>query len=338
VKDDDLFVVNVPAGLAILVNLTFGAEQNLNLELLSPDGTVIDFSRSTMSIVESVGPFLINQYYTGIYNSTDVYIRVYMDENLTSSYLLSITVGPVEFFITRPTINTPSDVSYPEGETGYNITWVPSDTDPKSYNITRDGVLVKEGYWNNSEETITISVVGLGVGTYIYCCSVVDYEEQIAYDEVTVYVTEIQKFPLPPQNLHATTSDKQIYLDWEIPLDNGSSNIKEYRIYRYYYTYNYTYIGSTSSLEFIDNTINKGITYYYVITAVNGEGESEFSNEVSIISVEGTSEIESTIQYTSTSSTETSEPRITNGFSSILIVIPFIVIIINRRKRFSLKV
>ncbi len=105
VKDDDFFVVNVPAGLAIIVDLTFGTGQDLDLELLYPNGSVIDFSRLTIGTAESVGPFPMNQSYTGSFNSTDVYFRVYMDKkgSLATSYVLVITVGPEEILITRQT-------------------------------------------------------------------------------------------------------------------------------------------------------------------------------------------------------------------------------------------
>jgi hypothetical protein len=103
VKDDDFFVVNVPAGLAIIVDITFGTGQDLDLELLYPNGSVIDFSRFTTGTGESVGPFPMNQTYTGDFNSTDVFFRVYMNENLATSYVLTITVGPEEILITRET-------------------------------------------------------------------------------------------------------------------------------------------------------------------------------------------------------------------------------------------
>ena len=47
----------------------------------------------------------MNQTYTGDFNSTDVYFRVYMDKkgSLATSYVLSITVGPEDILITRET-------------------------------------------------------------------------------------------------------------------------------------------------------------------------------------------------------------------------------------------
>jgi len=104
VKDDDFYVVNVPAGLAIIVDLTFGTGQNLDLQLLYPNGSVIDSSQLTIGTAESVGPFPMNSTYTSYFNNTDVYFRVYMDENLATSYVLSITVGPEDILITRETV------------------------------------------------------------------------------------------------------------------------------------------------------------------------------------------------------------------------------------------
>ena len=103
VKDDDYFVVNVPAGLVIIVDLTFGTEQNLDLELLDPNGFVIDSSSLTVSTAETVGPFLVNQSYNNDFNGSDVYIRVFMEENLATSYVLSITIGREEILLTRET-------------------------------------------------------------------------------------------------------------------------------------------------------------------------------------------------------------------------------------------
>ncbi|MFX0206349.1 MAG: DUF2341 domain-containing protein, partial [Candidatus Hodarchaeota archaeon] len=73
-----------------------------------------------------------------------------------------------------PTIDSPSDVFYEVGATGNTISWTPTDDDPSSYNITRDGSLVRDRAWNMSGETITIGVDGLSAGTYVYRCTVYD--------------------------------------------------------------------------------------------------------------------------------------------------------------------
>ncbi len=106
VKDDDFYVTNLPAGLAIIVEVTFGQGQNLDLELLYPNGSVIDSSYLTASTAETVGPFPMNQTYTDVFNSTDIYFRVLMNEGEATSYELRITIGPEEILITRETVPT----------------------------------------------------------------------------------------------------------------------------------------------------------------------------------------------------------------------------------------
>lgn len=44
----------------------------------------------------------------------------------------------------------------------------------------------------------------------------------------------------------------------------------------------YIAIGSTSLLTFLDIDTTAGLTYYYVVTAVDVNGESVFSSEVSV--------------------------------------------------------
>jgi hypothetical protein len=103
VKDDDFFVTNLPAGLAIIVEINFGSDTDLNLELLYPNGSVIDSSNFTIGTGERVGPFPMNSSYTDNFNSTDIYIRVSMDSGLAALYSLNITMGPEEILITRET-------------------------------------------------------------------------------------------------------------------------------------------------------------------------------------------------------------------------------------------
>ncbi|MFX1508170.1 MAG: fibronectin type III domain-containing protein, partial [Promethearchaeota archaeon] len=226
-----------------------------------------------------------------------------------------------------PIIDILVNVSYEVGSTGNAITWTPSDNDPSSYNITREGTLVRDRAWNTSGETITISVDGLSEGTYTYRCTVYDSAGQNAIDEVTVTVLASNKVPSPPLNLMATSSSNLVTLSWSEPSDSGSSMILEYRIYRSTYAGHYNFIGSTTSLEFIDTTVSNGMTYYYVVTAVNNYGESDYSDEISVIPLASTSE---TPEPTSTS-IET--PNVTNGFLCSMIVLPFAILILFRKRK-----
>ncbi len=94
---------------------------------------------------------------------------------------------------TDPTIDQPADITYEEGSTGHSITWNPSDANPLSYTVTRDGTFVDGGPWSGS--SITVNVEGLSVGTYIYNCTVYDTAGNSASDIVNVTVTSPTEAP-----------------------------------------------------------------------------------------------------------------------------------------------
>ncbi|MFX1483155.1 MAG: CARDB domain-containing protein [Promethearchaeota archaeon] len=91
---------------------------------------------------------------------------------------------------TSPTINTPADIYYDEGNTGYIITWSPSDSLPSSYVIYMEGGVLRSGAWNSSTESITVSVDGLTLGTYNYTIVVTDTTGHSEVDQVWVYVQD----------------------------------------------------------------------------------------------------------------------------------------------------
>ncbi|MEM2760947.1 MAG: fibronectin type III domain-containing protein [Nitrososphaerales archaeon] len=89
----------------------------------------------------------------------------------------------------------------------------------------------------------------------------------------------------PPQNLQAAAGNMQITLTWNAPATDGSSAITNYNVYR---------SGASGTIEsktlvttvgnvltYTDIGLTNGIPYYYQVTAINGVGESEASNEVS---------------------------------------------------------
>ncbi|MHA2270486.1 MAG: hypothetical protein ACXACI_01400 [Candidatus Hodarchaeales archaeon] len=103
------------------------------------------------------------------------------------SVLISV-VPPGAGDIAAPSITTPSDIIYEEGSTAtYTITWGVSDANPATYNITENGLDVKNGGWTNG--TISYDVSGLSVGTYTYVLTVRDQAANYASDTVEVEVT-----------------------------------------------------------------------------------------------------------------------------------------------------
>jgi hypothetical protein len=87
--------------------------------------------------------------------------------------------------------------------------------------------------------------------------------------------------PAPPSNLAANPAGKRkINLNWT---QSTSSGITQNKVYRSTtsggpYTLRATLAATTT---YQDTGLTSGTTYYYVVTAVNGNGESGFSNQAS---------------------------------------------------------
>ena len=93
--------------------------------------------------------------------------------------------------ITTPTIDSPTNVTFDEGESGYSIEWSPDDYRPSSYQILIDGAVQRSGLWNSSSETILVSLDGLSAGVYNYTCVIYDEAGLMNYDTVWVTVNEV---------------------------------------------------------------------------------------------------------------------------------------------------
>ncbi len=91
---------------------------------------------------------------------------------------------------THPVVDDQPDVEYNEGDPGGSITWNPTDLHPISYEILKDGIIVKFGAWNSSAESISISITGLSAGSYNYTLVVYDIGMNSGNDTVLVTVLD----------------------------------------------------------------------------------------------------------------------------------------------------
>jgi len=88
-------------------------------------------------------------------------------------------------------------------------------------------------------------------------------------------------FPGVPQNVRASRSNETVHLEWDIPLEDGGSNISNYRIY-----YG-TISGNLSSSDTIGNVryfsksgLVNGQIYFWRVGAINSVGEGSLSTQV----------------------------------------------------------
>jgi len=89
-----------------------------------------------------------------------------------------------------PGLDSPDDVEFTVGETGYIIDWNPTDTRSSHYVILKDGVTVAGNNWNDTSEHIIIDLDGLAAEEYNYTCIVYDDAGNSAVDTVIVTVNE----------------------------------------------------------------------------------------------------------------------------------------------------
>ena len=88
--------------------------------------------------------------------------------------------------------------------------------------------------------------------------------------------------PSAPQNVSAIPGDRLVRLEWDEPVQDGGSTITNYTIYRGIMPgvlFPLTTVGDV--LNYTDNDVINGNTYYYSVSAVNSAGEGDMSEEVS---------------------------------------------------------
>ena len=96
-----------------------------------------------------------------------------------------------------------------------------------------------------------------------------------------VYCLPMILRPAMPRNFHATRGNNQVTLTWIAPDKVG--NILNYKIFRRTPSSGESLVATIGNeLTWTDTNVTNGQTYYYTISAVNGEGEGMRSNEVSM--------------------------------------------------------
>jgi len=93
------------------------------------------------------------------------------------------------------------------------------------------------------------------------------------------------ELPSPPRNLTAVGGVGYILLTWKPPLSTGApKNVSSsivYNIFRGTLPGQEKFFVQVNGTSYTDSSVEPGITYYYVVTAVNPAGSSKFSNEAS---------------------------------------------------------
>ncbi len=182
-------------------------------------------------------------FYTwGWWNMSSEAIAVNVDGLSSGDYEFKITVSDIagnngtDYVLVTvapdtvpPTIDSPSDLSYTQGEMGNDITWTPFDQFPSFYVVLRNGSEVQWGLWNSSSETITVNVDSLQPDVYNYTLVVSDVGNNNASD--SVYVTVNPDTTPPTINSPSDISFELGETGYEIVWNGFDLNPQAYEIF-----------------------------------------------------------------------------------------------------------
>ncbi len=170
---DDVFLVHRDEGLAVSWN-TYDAHPDWYT--IEDNATVIQQGEwNTTTITLSLDGFDI-----GTHN---IRITLYdLDEN--SAYDdVAVRVDPIP----APSVTTPRDLEFTEGESGQVIIWSPSSDAPSRYEIYLNDSLVEQAQWNGSQ--IEYNAENLDPGVHNVTLVVYDVDESSTSDSVFVRVS-----------------------------------------------------------------------------------------------------------------------------------------------------
>ncbi len=119
-----------------------------------------------------------------------------------------------------PNLNSPDDINYVEGETGSQISWIPTDFNPHYYLIIQDDTIIENGTWI-SGEPINVNVEGLSVGIHTYKIILNDTKGRLVNDSVNVIVkANLIPFINSPLDIEYIEGETGNIINWTVIDDN----------------------------------------------------------------------------------------------------------------------
>jgi hypothetical protein len=157
-------------------------DYHLHNYLVLRNGT--PWSSGLCNDTESVITVSVDGHNLGTYNYT-IAVTDIGGNTATDTVLVIVTDG------TPPTIDSPPDIEYEEGQTGNVIVWNSDDLHPAIYEIVKDGDILLSDDWVSTSVSISISVDGLSPGVYNYTIVATDVGGNTVTDTVIVIVTAL---------------------------------------------------------------------------------------------------------------------------------------------------
>ncbi len=104
---------------------------------------------------------------------------------------ISVVTFSIDPDYAAPIVSANGNIVLEFGDDSQTLVWIISDDNPENYTIKCDGLVILEDIaWSTLEETLSISLVGLSLGVYVYTIIVFDFWGQSNTQTVTVTVED----------------------------------------------------------------------------------------------------------------------------------------------------
>ena len=181
----------------------------------------------------------------------------------TTTTALSLTGG-----------STPSDPGTP-----LTFTATVTGTSPTGYVAFYAGTSLLGTSALNGSYQASLTTAGLAIGSYNITAQYVGNATNAASTSAALAIEVTSLLPPAPTNLLAAPGNNQIALSWTV-----SAGAASYYVKRSLTNGGpYTVIGNPVTANYQDPSVANGTTYHYVVSAINGAGESANSAQLSAV-------------------------------------------------------
>src|SRR5207249_1452712 len=183
--------------------------------------------------------------------------------------------------------DAPQGLTATAGDASVSLSWSPPSSDGgapitnyKIYRGTVSGGQLSLIATVPDVLSYTDSPLTNGTTYYYKVTAVNEVGEGPPSNEASATPVSGQTVPSPPRSLSAAAGDARVTLAWLAPSSDGGSPITNYTIYRGTSSSGKSLLTTAGNVSaYTDTGVTNGVTYYYVVTAVNGIGESDPSGE-----------------------------------------------------------
>jgi hypothetical protein len=189
---------------------------------------------------------------------------------------------------------TPTGLSASAGNAVVNLSWTAS-SGATGYNVKRSTTSGTEAQIASTTATTYADISVTNGTTYYYVVSAYNYYGASANsNEVSARPAASGTPPAAPTGVTATSGNAQVSLSW-----TASAGASSYHVRRSTTSGSgYVQIAAPTITSYTDTGLVNGMTYYYVVSALNTAGESPNSTQVSAVPVNSAPDVTITIDPT----------------------------------------